>query len=96
MGEEITKVGRWWNASGEIDIVGVNSQQEPVLFGECKYIEKLFGTSELKALKKKADAFPSKRKIFVLFSRSGFSQDLLDYSQTKDNILLFKLFERVV
>jgi len=93
--EEIARVGKWWNASGEIDIVGINSQQEPVLFGECKFTGKLLGSSELKALEKKAVELSDKRKTFVLFSRSGFSQELLDYSQTRDNILLFKLFERV-
>ncbi len=93
--EEIARVGKWWNASSEIDIVGINNQQEPVLFGECKFTEKLVGSDELKNLEKKAAELSDKRKTFVLFSRTGFSQELLEYSRTRDNILLFKLFERL-
>ena len=94
--EEIARVGKWWDANSEIDIVGINNQQEPALFGECKFTEKPIGSSELKTLEKKAAELSDKRKTFVLFSRSGFSPDLLEYSRTRDNILLFKLFERVV
>ena len=31
------KLGRWWNGDQEIDIVGIDSTGNDIIFGECKY-----------------------------------------------------------
>ena len=34
---QYNKIGRWWNNSTEIDIVGLNEDENSIIFGECKY-----------------------------------------------------------
>ena len=32
------KIGRWWDTNHEIDIVGLNSDGNEIIFGECIYV----------------------------------------------------------
>lgn len=34
---QYNKIERWWNNSDEIDIVGLNEDENAIIFGECKY-----------------------------------------------------------
>jgi len=82
-------IGRWWNNKEEIDIVAYDDQQS-FIFGECKCRNKKVGLNELYNLERKADNFFSARqKYFVLFSKSGFSEKLIDLSSQRKDILLF-------
>ena len=95
-GDGIVKIGRWWDSKNEIDIVGVDKDSNPVVFGECKYREKPMGMALLKDLQRSALAISEAAPVtFVLFSRKGFSKELLDYSRRKDNVFLFELFQRI-
>ena len=38
LGFTFNKLGRWWNNTTEIDIVGYDSNGIDIIFGECKYI----------------------------------------------------------
>ena len=95
-GDGIVKIGRWWDSKNEIDIVGVDKDSNPVVFGECKYREKPMGMALLKDLQRSALEISEAAPVtFVLFSRKGFSKELLDYSRRKDNVFLFELFQRI-
>lgn len=37
------KIGRWWDKNEEIDIVGINSSLDSILFGEVKWSTKPVG-----------------------------------------------------
>lgn len=82
-------IGRWWNNKEEIDIVTYDDQQS-FIFGECKWKNKKVGLNELYNLERKANNFFSARqKYFTLFSKSGFSEKLIDLSSQRKDILLF-------
>lgn len=87
--KNIIKVGRFWNNNFELDILGVDIKQNPVLFGECKYQKNKVGKEVLNKLKFKAEKISSKEKVYVIFSKSGFRKDLLDLSEKENNIFLF-------
>jgi len=82
-------IGRWWNNKEEIDIVAYDDKQS-FIFGECKWKNKKVALNELYNLERKTDNFFSARqKYFVLFSKSGFSEKLIDLSSQRKDILLF-------
>lgn len=58
----------------EIDIVGVN--KDGTLFGECKYSKDPVGMELIDGLKRKSEHVDSKKREFVLFSWSGFKDEL--------------------
>ena len=85
-----SNIGRWWYKAEEIDIVAFDT--ENVLFGECKWQNRIIGVNELNRLKDKAK-FANQgrwgREYFVLFSKSGFSSELVEQAKTDDDLLLF-------
>jgi AAA+ ATPase superfamily predicted ATPase len=95
-GDRIVRIGRWWDSKEEIDIVGVNGDNKPVIFGECKYREGPVGIETLRELQGKA-LMVSKAagSAFLLFSRKGFSKELLEHSRRNDNVFLFELFGKI-
>lgn len=73
---QYNKIGRWWNNTTEIDIVGLNEEDCSIIFGECKYYKngKLMEPKvffELKEKSKLVNWNNEKRKeMFILFSAS--------------------------
>lgn len=76
----------------EIDIVAYDSMGTEMVFGECKYSVNPKGMSVLQALQEKSVYVDWKKKerksYFVLYSRSGFTPDLLSYAADRENIIL--------
>jgi len=80
--------GSYWNQHSEFDILALTSDKK-VILGECKYKDRKVCKNELTKLKAKALQSGIKVDVYVLFSKSGFSNELL---QTKDEkLLLFDL-----
>ncbi|MBM3435113.1 MAG: ATP-binding protein [Bacteroidetes bacterium] len=75
------RIGAWWDKQNEIDIVGLNPEKGFILLGECKWKKKLMGYEillELIEKRKKIDFdFPVKEIQYFLFSRSGFTRELI-------------------
>ncbi|WP_028857144.1 ATP-binding protein [Psychrilyobacter atlanticus] len=86
----ISKVGRWWSKNEEIDVVGLGENE--IIFGECKWSKKHVGLSVLFALKEKAKKVKwknnSREEYFILFSKSGFSPDLIEAAEKDLRIIL--------
>ncbi len=80
--------GSYWNQYSEFDILAVTSEKKLVL-GECKYKERKVCRNELNKLKAKALQSGIKADIYALFSKDGFSNELLGMED--DNLLLFDL-----
>ena len=76
------RIGRWWDKNSEIDIVALNQDSKDILFGECKWAQQPIGIDVLKSLYYKAQQVKWQREgrqdWFVLFSRAGFQQALID------------------
>ena len=80
------------NKNIEIDIVAYDSFGTDILFGECKYSTNPKGIDVLLSLMEKANYVPwnknNRKEYYVLFSRSGYSDELKNYAFKKDNIFL--------
>ena len=63
-------------------MVGLNPDAQRVLTGECKWSVKPVGTDVLKKLEEKSYevdfGFQVKEINFILFSKSGFTKELID------------------
>lgn len=86
------KAGRWWNGNTEIDIVALDSTGNDIIFGECKYMNSKVGMDILTALEEKAKSVEWKagnhKNHFIIFSINGFTDDLLQLSGTREDVLL--------
>lgn len=86
------KVGRWWNGNTEIDLVAIDSTGIDIIFGECKYWKNKVGIDVFEELEKKAKSVEwnaTRRKChFVIFSISGFTDDLIKLSEEREELLL--------
>lgn len=87
-----TKLGRYWDSKDEIDVVALDPEGKNLILGECKYWTEPVGVSVLRDLEAKADSVAwerDKRKIwYVLFSASGFTEELKAMAQTRNDLML--------
>ncbi|MDQ7047022.1 MAG: DUF234 domain-containing protein [Sulfurovum sp.] len=84
----IISSGSYWNVYSEFDILAFTKNKRLIL-GECKYKERKVCKNELTKLKLKAKESDIKVDVYALFSKSGFSNELLQ--QKSDTLLLFDL-----
>jgi len=80
--------GSYWNQHSEFDILAI-TQNKKLILGECKYKDRKICKNELNKLKDKALQSGISVDVYVLFSKSGFSNELL--SLKEKNLLLFDL-----
>lgn len=85
------RVGRQWSSAYEIDVAAVNAEFELTVVGECKWSEQEVGISILRELEEKVAAqnLPVAGNCqFVLFSKAGFTTELVNYAEAQQNIIL--------
>lgn len=91
-GMMFNRVGRWWDRDTEIDIVAYDSMGKDIVFGECKYSQNPKGIEVLADLKQKSHAVEWKKgerkEHFVIFSKSGFTKELLERAEKDKSIVL--------
>ena len=89
---EIEKWGRWWSKDEEIDIVATSEKHKKILFGECKWSDTPTGVNvyaDLKAKAKKVKWHSDERnEYYILFSKSGFTEDLMDINEKTSSLIL--------
>lgn len=89
-----TNIGRWWGTDKtkrqEVEIDLVANDGTNYLFGECKWRNEAADYTVLSGLREKADIFCKQRDRtwFVLFSKSGFTDAVLEASLQSDDIIL--------
>ncbi len=92
----LERCGRWWDKDTEIDVIGVGANDQ-IIFGECKWSENMVGLSILKELKIKSKKViwgsKNRTEYFILFSKSGFSRDLILLQKEKNNLFLVNVTE---
>ena len=86
--DKLKCTGSYWDVNSEFDILAKTTSGETVV-GECKYKNRRVCKSELTKLKLKAKVSNLKADTYALFSKSGFSNELLN-SEDRD-LLLFEL-----
>ena len=87
-----SKLGRYWDHENEIDIAAVDPEGKNLILGECKYWQEPAGMSVLRDLEAKAQTIAwekEKRKTwFVLFSISGFTEELKTEAEGREDLQL--------
>lgn len=88
-------IGQWWFKEDELDVLGLTD--EGLIAGECKFTSRPVSEGVLSDLertaaevqwsKHPADGEP----LYVLFSRSGYTDDLEHVAETRSDIQLFGL-----
>jgi len=99
----IQKIGRWWGKNNskttgknqeEIDIIALNEDKKTIMFGECKWTNRLLDVSVYNDLRRKSASVQwnngARKEYFILFSRSGFTDKMAEVAR-RDNVLLFDL-----
>lgn len=88
------KVGRYWDKITEIDGVGLNAETKQIVFMEAKWINKEVDIRILRKLQQKAKGIEwyntERTNYYILYSKSGFHSDLIDYARKDKHILLVK------
>ncbi len=93
-----SSIGRWWGADPvqkkevEIDIIAKDDKN--YLIGECKWQNEKTDIGVLERLKEKADIFNKNGREetwYALFSKSGFTDALIEKSKQDSHVLLFDL-----
>ena len=94
-----SRIGSYWlndyDGDTEIDVMAVDSQNKLVFVGECKYHGKPVDAPVYFALKDKVvnaneikKAYPGYGVIYGVFSKSGFTQRMLDAAKENSGLLL--------
>ncbi len=88
------RVGRWWDKNQEIDLAAINSEKKEILFGEAKWSNKPVGSDIFLKLKEKSSFVEwnkgDRKESFILFSRSGFTADLIKMAGKNPDLFLVK------
>ncbi len=95
-GMRFNKVGRWWTKDGELDIVGINEDENAILFGEAKWSAKKIGMDILNDLKRKASMVDwggeDRKEYYVLFGKRGFTEEVREIAQ-REKIFLYSVLK---
>lgn len=81
------------NTQMEIDVIAESYNHEHLLVGECKFKTQPIGIRVFKDLKDKAQYVSSHAsdRVYCLFSKSGFTEELRQLARTESNIILYTL-----
>lgn len=86
--DAITEIGSYWDRDVQIDILAKTASGK-IIAGICRYSSQKAKKSSLAKLKEQCEAAQLSPDIFVIVSKSGFSNELK--SLKGDNIKLFSL-----
>jgi uncharacterized protein len=91
---QFTAIGRWWSKNEEIDLVALDEETRTAYFGECKWTGKKVGVNIYEDLMRKSHQVDWHREDrtnrFMLFSRSGFTDAMLERGKKEDVLLIHK------
>ena len=94
-----SRIGAYWlndyTGDTEIDVMAVDNQNKRIFAGECKYHRNPVDASVYYALKQKVldageirKSYPVYDVIYGVFSKSGFTQRMLDAARETSNLVL--------
>jgi uncharacterized protein len=86
-----SRVGSWWVADHELDVVGLDEVGQAVIAGEAKWHARPFTTEDLRQYLEHARALGGRLRpdvTHLLFSRSGFTESVVQWaSETRARLL---------
>ena len=98
------KIGRWWDVISkvqyEIDLVALDEDNNQILFGESKWSNKKIGINIFKELKEKSRFvnwnINNRKEKYILFSKSGFTDEIMEFTRIEKNLTLVEKDEKVI
>jgi len=93
---KLSKIGRWWEKDSEIDIVGIDDNNNPILFGECKFTKSPIDLDVYYLLVEKTKKLLKNENMnldslyFVFFSYKGYTKSFIEKAKKGKNILIFE------
>jgi len=84
------RIGRWWEKDCEIDIFAVGEKEENIV-GECKWQNTKVGISDLEHLKSKIKKVKISKAYYYMFSKSGFTNELIKLAEKDEYLALIGL-----
>ncbi len=81
-----TFIGGYWERGMQIDVLGISHREQAMLVGECKWRNQKVGVEVAQALRTKAKQLADANDYdhqLVLFSRSGFTDALMEEAHKK-------------
>ena len=91
------RAGRWWHKDQEIDLLAFDLNRQHWLLGECKYRNQPMTLSNFLQLQQKGSTATAGKAVspenvyYYLFSKNGFSEDLIRMSQNTPHLHLTDL-----
>ena len=95
-----SRIGSYWRNDNEgdteIDVAAVDNQHKRLFLGECKYHTKPVGVAIYSALQEKGQskeltaAFSGYKIVYGLFSKSGFTNRLVEMAAENSNLILIQ------
>jgi len=83
---DFTKLGKWWHKDKEIDIVAINENTKKILFGECKWRNKVNAEKICKELSEKSSYIrwynKERKESFAIFAKD-FSNRIEEFEERK-------------
>ena len=98
--ELFSQVGNWWGGNPktrrqeEIDIL--LRGEENIILCECKWRNELMDTDVLEAIERRGELFNYQKKQYYLFSKSGFSKQLKEAAENREDCVLVSYLEECV
>lgn len=80
--QDFDKIGKWWYKENEIDIIALNERAKEILFGECKWKDRINAETIIKPLAEKSKLAQwnneGRKECFAVFAKS-FSLKIKEY-----------------
>jgi AAA+ ATPase superfamily predicted ATPase len=92
-------VGQWWFKEHELDVLGLTD--DGLVAGECEFTSTPVSEGVLSDLERTAaearwsDMPPNPETLYVLFNRSGYTDDLERVADTRDDVRLFEIIDLI-
>ncbi len=88
------QMGRWWDKDTEIDMVGLNKDDNSILFVETKWNTRPLDVDVLEDLKRKAQSVEwggeERKEHFALVAKRGFTNRLLEKATQEGTVLIYE------
>lgn len=88
----LERIGRWWDNSHEIDVVGLSETDNLLVVGECIFWYGPVGGNILSQLEQKTLFVDwrrdSRKTIYMIISINGFTDELKAIAKARDDVML--------
>ena len=94
------KIGPWWGNNPimkreeKIDILAIS--KDNALIGECKWRNQRLDMSAINSLIEKSQALKYENKYYIYFSKSGFAEDVINFSKHNEKIILIDFSNELI